>query len=187
MYSREIERKLAVATLQDVGELRSIDFVVGAILGVAALRGLFRGLTREAISIASLAAACVVVRLFAGQSAAWLVDFSDGQVGPLAAPWITGILLAVATLAAGAVLAHGVRGAARAVGLGWADHAGGAVLGAAEGILVAAVLLLLATSVLGRDHAFVAGSRSLFALQELERVAQAGEVRGLDVAAPPVR
>ncbi len=112
--------------------MRSIDFVVGAILGVAALRGLFRGLTREAISIAALAAACVVVRLFAGQSAAWLVKFSDGQVGPFAAPWIMGILLAVATLAAGAVLARVVRGGARAVGLGGADHAGGAVLGAAD-------------------------------------------------------
>ena len=69
-----------------MGELRSIDFVVGAILGVAALRGLFRGLTREAISIASLAAACVVVRLFAAPSAEWLVETSNGQVGPLAAP-----------------------------------------------------------------------------------------------------
>jgi len=170
-----------------VGELRSIDFVVGAILGVAALRGLFRGLTREAISIASLAAACVVVRLFAGPGAAWLVEMTNGQVGPLAAPWVTGILLAVATLGAGAVLAKLVRGGARAVGLGWADHAGGAVLGAAEGVLVSAVLLLLVTSALGREHAFVSGSRSLFALEELERVARAGDVPGLDVAAPPRR
>jgi len=170
-----------------VGELRSVDFVVGAILGVAALRGLFRGLSREAISIAALAAACVVVRLFAAPTAAWLVEVSDGQVGPIAAPWVTGILLAVATLAAGAMLAKVVRGGARAVGLGWADHAGGAVLGAAEGVLVAVVLLLVATSVLGRDHGFVDGSRSLAALEELERAAQAGDVRALDVAAPPRR
>ncbi|MGH0030087.1 MAG: CvpA family protein [Myxococcota bacterium] len=168
-----------------MGELRSVDFVVGAILGVAALRGLFRGLTREAVSIASLAAACVVVRLFAGPGAAWLVETSDGQVGPIAAPWIVGILLAVATLFAGAALAKVLRGGARAVGLGWADHAGGAVLGAAEGVLLSAVLLLLTVNVLGRDHGFVSGSRSLDALEELERVAEAGSAGGLDVASPP--
>ena len=38
-----------------------MDFVVIAILGVAALRGLFRGLVREAVSIGALAAACVAV------------------------------------------------------------------------------------------------------------------------------
>lgn len=170
-----------------MGELRSIDFVVGAILGVAALRGLFRGLTREALSIASLAAACVAVRLFTGPGAAWLVETSGGQVGPLAAPWLAGILLAIATLAVGAMLARVLRGGARAVGLGWADHAGGAVLGAAEGVLVSVVLLLVTTAVLGRGHAFVSGSRSLAALQELERVALAGEARRPDVAAPPRR
>jgi membrane protein required for colicin V production len=169
-----------------MGELRSIDFVVGAILGVAALRGLFRGLTREVISIASLAAACVVVRLFTASGAAWLVEVSDGQVGPFAAPWVVGVLLAVATLFAGAVLARVLRGGARAVGLGWADHAGGALIGAAEGVLLSAVLLLIAVNVLGREHAFVSGSRSLHALLELERAADAGD-RPVDVAAPPRR
>lgn len=169
-----------------MGDWRSVDFVVGAILGVAALRGLFRGLTREAVSIASLAAACVVVRLFAAPTAAWLVEVTEGGVGPFAAPWITGILLAVGTLAAGAVVARVLRGGARAVGLGWADHAGGAVLGAAEGVLLSVVLLLVALSVLGPEHGFLSGSRSLAALQEIERAAQAGETTP-DVAAPPRR
>jgi membrane protein required for colicin V production len=170
-----------------MGPLSSIDFVIGAVLGIAALRGLFRGLTREVISLASLAAACVVVRLFAAPLATWLVEVSGGEIGEVAAPWIAGVLLAVATLAAGAVIARVVRGGARAVGLGWADHAGGAVLGAAEGALVSAILLLVLTAVLGRDHAFVAGSRSLAALEEVERVAEAGDVRAQDVAAPPRR
>ena len=73
------------------------------------------------------------------------------------------------------------------MGLGWADHAGGAVLGAAEGVLLAAVLLLIAVNVLGPDHGFVSGSRSLEALNELERVALAGDISALDVASPPRR
>lgn len=175
-----------VATLCAVGEWRSVDLVVGAILGVAALRGLFRGLTREAVSIASLAAACVVVRLFAAPTATWLVAFTDGGVGPLVAPWITGIALAVAALFVGALIARVLRGGARAVGLGWADHAGGALLGAAEGVLVSVVLLLVALSVLGPEHGFLSGSRSLAALQEIEHAAEAGRA-GTDVAAPPRR
>jgi membrane protein required for colicin V production len=169
-----------------MGAMSSIDFVVGAVLGIAALRGLFRGLTREVISLASLAAACVAVRLFVAPLAAWLVEASDGGIGTVPAPWIAGLLIAVATLAAGAVTARVVRGGARAVGLGWADHAGGAMLGAAEGALVSAILLLVLTTALGREHTFVAGSRSLAALEELERVAALGE-DPLDVAAPPRR
>jgi membrane protein required for colicin V production len=170
-----------------MGPLSSIDFVIGAVLGIAALRGLFRGLTREVISLASLAAACVAVRLFATPVAAWLIEASDGGIGRAAAPWVAGLLIAVATLAAGAVIARVVRGGARAVGLGWADHAGGAVIGAAEGALVSAILLLVLTAVLGRGHTFVAGSRSLAALEELEQAVAAGGARAEDVAAPPRR
>ena len=162
-----------------------MDLVVVAILGIAMLRGLFRGLVREALSIGALAAACVVVRLFAAPAADWLVETSAGQLGTATAPWIAGGVLAIATIVAGAVLARVVRGSARAVGLGWADHAGGAVIGVAEGALLSVVLLLVITRVLGPEHPFLEGSRSVEALREMERVAAAGEMDRLDVAAPP--
>ena len=52
--------------------LLPIDYVVLAILGVALMRGLLRGLLRETFSIAALGAAVVVVRLFYGDVAEWL-------------------------------------------------------------------------------------------------------------------
>lgn len=155
---------------------------MGAILGIAVLRGLFLGLVREAFSIGSLGAACIAVRLFHPQVAGWLGEVSEGRIGPTAAPWLGGLLVAVVSIAcfvfAGRLLRRGVRWA----GLGWADRAGGAVLGAAEGALVAGILLVLAASILGREHPVLQASRSFAALQELERAAQGERV---DVAAPP--
>ena len=76
-----------------------------------------------------------------------------------------------------------LRRGARAVGLGLVDRAGGALLGAAEGSLVIAVLLVLATTVLGRDHPAFQDTRTLAAFERVEAVATG--VRDTDVAAPP--
>ena len=168
-----------------MGEIRSIDVVVAAILGVAMLRGLFLGLIREAFSIGALAGAIVAVRLFAGPAAEWLVEATRGEVGPAAAPWIAGAVLAIATVAVVAVIGRLLRRGVRAAGLGWADRSGGALLGGAEGLLVAGLLLLILSAVLGREHAFVADSHSIAALERLERLVEERELRPIDVAAPP--
>jgi membrane protein required for colicin V production len=161
-----------------------VDLVILAIVGIAVLRGLFRGLVREALSIGSLAAACIAVRLLTAPASARLVALSEGEIGPATAPWIAGTLIALATFLLGALAARVLRGGARAVGLGWADHAGGALLGAAEGLLVAIVLLLVVSSLLGPAHPFLEGSRSQAALAEIERTAAESDGTR-DVAAPP--
>ena len=76
-----------------------------------------------------------------------------------------------------------LRQGVRAAGLSWADRAGGAVLGAAEGALVVAVGVLIASMALGRDHSSIRNSRSLEALERLEVVVQEGDFP--NVAAPP--
>lgn len=168
-----------------MGEIRSIDIVVAAILGVAVLRGVFLGLIREAFSIGALAGAIVAVRLFARPGAEWLVEVTRGEVGPGAAPWIAGAALAIGSVAAVAIVGRLLRRGVRAAGLGWADRAGGALLGGAEGVLVAGLLLLILCAALGRGHAFVAGSHSIAALERLEQLADERELRPIDVAAPP--
>lgn len=167
-----------------MGEIRSVDLVVAAILGVAALRGLFLGLIREVFSLGALAAACVAVRLGVAPFGAWLERLTGDELGS-AAPWVAGALLAAGAIAAVAFAGRLVARGARAAGLGWADRAGGAVLGTAEGALVAAVLLLVASTVLGRSHALLAGSRSLGALERVERLAAERAREPTDVAAPP--
>jgi membrane protein required for colicin V production len=161
-----------------------IDVIVAAVVGVAVLRGVFRGLIREAFSVGALAAACVAVRMFNPSLSIWLEEVSGGQLGSMAAPWAGGALIATAAVLSVVLIGRVLRKSARWAGLGWADRAGGAVLGAAEGALVVGIVLVLASAFLGRAHPALAGTRSLAALEELERLA---DDREIDVAAPPPR
>jgi len=162
-----------------------VDIAVMVILGIAVLRGVFRGLIREAFSIAALAGACVAVKLFAHPLAAWLETATDGGVEGWAALWLGGTTLAVGTIAVVVIAGRFLRRGSRWAGLGWADRAGGAVLGAAEGGLVTAILLMLAAVVLGREHPTLVDSRSFATLKQIEQIAQAPASRSPDVAAPP--
>ena len=162
-----------------------VDILVMAILGIAVLRGVFRGLIREAFSVAALAGACLTVKLFAAPLAARLETATGGEITGWAAPWLAGAILSVGTIVAIAIVGRFVRRGSRWAGLGWADRAGGAALGAAEGGLVVAILLVLAAMLLGREHPTLAESRSFAALQRIEQIAQAPDPRTTDVAAPP--
>lgn len=164
-----------------------MDWVVLGILALALLRGLLRGLLREAFSIASVGAACVLVRLYYGPLADQLIELSAGGVGESVAPWLSGLILTVGSIGAVTLLGKLLRRGAKAAGLGWADRAGGALLGAAEGVLVAGVLLTIAGAVVGREHPVLAESRSLAALEQLERIASEarGQAAEPDVAAGP--
>ena len=162
-----------------------VDILVMAILGIAVLRGVFRGLIREAFSIAALAGACLIVKLFASPLAARLETATGGEITGWAAPWLAGAILSVGTIAAIAIVGRFVRRGSRWAGLGWADRAGGAVLGAAEGGLVVAIVLVLAAVLLGREHPTLAESRSFAALERIEQIAESPDAYIPDVAAPP--
>jgi len=160
-----------------------VDLLALSVLSIAVLRGLFLGLIREAFSLAAIGAACVAVRWFAGPAANELEAATGGRIGDLAAPWIAGAGVAIAAAAAVAITGRILRRGARAVGLGLVDRAAGALLGAAEGSLVIAVLIVLATTVLGRDHPVFQDTRTLAAFERVEAVATGA--RDIDVAAPP--
>jgi membrane protein required for colicin V production len=162
-----------------------VDILVMAILGIAMLRGISRGLIREAFSIAALAGACLFVKLFAIPLGARLEIETDGQIAGWASPWLAGAILSVAAIAAIATVGRFVRRGSRWVGLGWADRAGGAVLGAAEGGLIVAILLVTATVLLGREHPSLSESRSFAVLERIEQIAQSPDSGTRDVAASP--
>ena len=163
-----------------------VDLLAAVAIAVALLRGLFLGLVREAFSLGSVAAACIVARLYANPLGDWLVRVSDGSIGNGVAPWIAGAALAVASIAAVVAAGRWVKRGVMAAGFNWADRAGGAVLGAAEGALLVVVVLALVTTIVGRDHDAIRGSRCLDALERLEMLAQNREWKEIDVAAPPL-
>ena len=97
-----------------------------------------------------------------------LTELSNGQIGPGPAPWIAGALIAVATVLAIGMLGRGLRRGARAVGLSWADRLGGIALGGAEGILLAALVVLATSWILGTGHPAIADSRSVEFYEDLQ-------------------
>lgn len=166
--------------------MASVDLLAAAVVAIALLRGLFLGLVREAFSLGSIAAAVIAVRFFAPSFGDWLVRVSSGSIGPTIAPWIAGAVVVVSVIAAVGMAGRWIRRGVKAAGFNWADRVGGAVLGAAEGALLVVVLLGLATSFLGRDHASIRGSHSLAALEHLESMVQGHNWRDIDVSAPPL-
>ena len=145
-----------------------LDGIVLVILVGAAARGLLIGVIREAFSLGALVAACVAIRYATAPVANWLAAISGDRIPEAILPWIAGALVAVLAVAVVGTLGRLLRRGARAVGLGFVDRALGAVLGAAEGALVALLVILGAIWLGGRDHAWVAQSMSLRAYDGLQ-------------------
>jgi uncharacterized membrane protein required for colicin V production len=165
-------------------EIQPLDIVVAAIIAAAMLRGYFIGLVREAFSLGALGGAYLAVQLFTLPAADWLQEASGGDVGPRIAPWLAGAGLAIGTVLVVVLLGRGLQRTLKAAGLNWADRFGGAFLGAAEGVLVAGILLVLGTEVLGRDHPAFSETVSLAAIEQFEQLSQSSDIN-IDVAAPP--
>jgi len=163
----------------------SVDIIVGTIIGIACMRGFFLGLIREAFSLASLGAAYMAVRVFVGPVAEWVGEISDGRISEALEPWLAGALLVLVTIGVVTTIGRIVRRGARAVGLGFVDRVGGGMLGATEGVLVVAVLIMLVGDRIGRDHPAIADSRTLAALEHMELLAREAPPADVDVASPP--
>src|SRR5262245_15831171 len=139
-------------------------------------------MVREAFSVAALAAACIAVRFETQPAAAWLHANALPGVGPLGATLLAGFGIGLAALVAVGLLGRLVRRSVHLAGLGLADRLAGAAIGAAEGALLVAALLLVALMLVGREHPLVARSRVLVAFERAEQMARRSAP---DVAAPP--
>jgi membrane protein required for colicin V production len=165
--------------------VHAFDALALGVVALAALRGLVRGLVREAFSLAALAAACVAVRLFAGPAGEEL-EQASGLTSPLATA-AAGAAIALAAIAAFALAGRIARRLLGAAGLGLADRLGGGALGAAEGALLVAIALGAVAWTLGPDVPWLRGSRSAAAFDEVQRLAERLPEPLPDVAAPPRR
>lgn len=165
-------------------EIQPLDIAAAGIIAAAAFRGLFIGLLREGFSIASLACAYLAVQLFTIPAAGWLELTSEGKIGPNISPWVAGAAVAIGTVILVVMVGRMLQKTVHAAGLGWADRISGGFVGVAEGVLLAGILLVLGTEVLGRDHLAFRDTHSLAMLEEVERVSAESDFK-IDVAAPP--
>ena len=165
-----------------------LDGVILAILAIGSLRGLLRGLIRETFSIGALGGAVIGVRYGMTPAADWIVEVTGGEISEVAAPWMAGIVIGCCVIVAITFVGRFLRRGARAAGLGWFDRLGGGALGAAEGALVSALLLLGVIWVMGPGHPVLAESRSIEAFEEFQAAMQEPVEEQPDVAAgaPPL-
>lgn len=153
--------------MQGDASVTLIDGILGGVLLVALVRGVWIGLVRESFSIASLGAAVLAARFGAAPGGAWLTEVTGGETGPFPPTWVAGTALAIGAAVAVAAVGYFVRRGVRFVGLSWADRIGGGALGLAEGVVVGALIMLGTTFAIGRQHPVVADSRSLVAYDTL--------------------
>jgi membrane protein required for colicin V production len=168
----------------------TVDLAVLALLALAALYGAATGALRQLASLAAVALAVLAARAFSPQVGAGLARTVSPFARHLAPVLLFAGVLALASLAAGAILR--ATSLARAV-RGPADRGAGALLGGAKGLLAA--WALLSALALAGDHApdallraargsdFAALARS----HNLVRTLDPGAVRALERARLPDR
>ncbi|MES2952673.1 MAG: CvpA family protein [Pseudomonadota bacterium] len=120
----------------------TLDWLFLAVLLISMLVGVWRGLVYEILSVANWIAAFVLAQWFAPAAAHWLPITGGTEVVRFAAGFV---LVFIAALFAGGMLAFLVRKLVAAVGLRPVDR----VMGAAFGIVRGVVVLLVFAVVVG--------------------------------------
>ena len=121
--------------------MTSLDLIVFAAIALSTLVAYVRGVVREIVALASWIAGFVAAMRYAdvvAASLAWL------DVAPAARHVIAFLLILLAVLFAGALVAWLARSAVHGVGLGFVDRFLGAVFGVLRGALFALIFALIA-------------------------------------------
>lgn len=136
--------------------MNGLDILFSLIIGLALLRGLFRGVVREVSSLAALAAGFVLAGRYAQDIAGSVQKLvSNAQL----ASGLSYVGVFLATFIAVVFLGALVRKTLHAVFLGWADRIGGGFFGLAKGLVISCLLLFVLTLFISPGSALVSESR----------------------------
>jgi len=142
-----------------------LDVGILLLIGAGALRGYRRGLIREGMALGGLAVGLVLATQWNAEVAGLLKPFVGGGrfLNALAYVVVVLLILGVATL-----LTVVIQRVMRILLVGWLDRLGGALFGAGQGAILAALLLVLVVRfpVMGLDKA-VKGSEVATDLLEI--------------------
>ena len=121
--------------------MTSFDYVALAIVGSSILLSMMRGFLRESLSLAGWLAAFFVAKLYTLELAPLLPQAIPTQSLRLLAAFV---LLFLATLLIGSLLAIALSEVFKKIGLAWLDRWLGALFGLTRGVMILGVLVLLA-------------------------------------------
>ncbi len=131
--------------------MATVDICILVIIGVSCLLGVFRGLVREALSLAFWAGAVVAAVLFSGKAGQLL---SVAISNPALQRAVAFILIFVLVVFVGGLISNGIHSLLSKAGLGTADRALGAVFGIFRGIVIVLVIVMLTSrfSIIGKYY-----------------------------------
>jgi len=118
-----------------------VDYVIIGIIFISALIGLFRGLVKEAFSLGTWIISIIIGIRFSQPFSVYLVDYIELPSVRIAVAFIVLLLL---TLVLGAMLSFLISQIVDKTGLTGTDRFAGFLFGIARGMVVMAVLVLLA-------------------------------------------
>ena len=116
-----------------------LDWVIGITLAISTVTAFMSGLVRSLFSLAGLFVGVLLAAWYAPR----LAEYFRGDINPFAlARAVAFVLILIAVYLLAALLGRLLRGAFKAVGLGFLDRLGGAAFGLVRGTLLLAALLL---------------------------------------------
>ncbi len=118
-----------------------VDYFILAIIGISALLSLWRGFFKEALSLISWLAALWVAMLYFDELGRYLARWIDT---PSVRGAVAFVMLFVGTVMVGGVVSFLVGKLVEKSGLTATDRALGVVFGVARGVVIVAVLVMLA-------------------------------------------
>lgn len=124
----------------DLTQLTWVDWAILSIVGLSTLVSLWRGFTREALSLLGWVVAFVIANLFASELATSLTGYISNITARYIAAWL---LLFIAVLVVFGIVSMIMSQLVRATGLGATDRLLGTLFGFTRGVLIVMVLVFL--------------------------------------------
>lgn len=135
--------------------MNTFDIIVVVILAYSLLRGLFRGLLKEAASVAGVLGGFFLAYGFYATVAGYLTGLVSNPAYRNILAFLAIFCLVVIAVNVVAVI---VKYLMRIVFLGWLDRLGGFVFGAAKGVLIVSVIFLALTAFLPKGTPLIRDS-----------------------------
>ena len=116
-----------------------LDIIILLPLIYGVIRGLMRGVVMEVFAIAGIILGIIAAKMFAGEAATWLQQYSQWDISLLRpiASFVIFLLVAIACN----LLARLLTKIFKMIALGWMNRLAGGLFGAAKWILIMAVII----------------------------------------------
>ena len=142
-----------------------IDIIILCIIAISALIGVFRGLVKEALSLASWFAAIVAGTLFSG----YLADLMENLINNASLRRIAAFaILFIGVIFAGTLISNLVSKLTQAAGLKGVDRTLGALFGVLRGVIIVLFIILIGSQLDISEHWFNGSSLVPYAMAMID-------------------